>query len=216
MFSYSPRPISTEAQKRVVVFIDEANVYNDARRCFHTHTAPSPHGRTWPMRFGRALAERQPLGTSDDRILEEVRVYTGQPSGSKQPKSYAAHRRQAAAWRKSGVTVVARPLRYPSDWPKSPPEQKGVDVQIAIDMVAMAIRNQLDIAILASTDTDLKPALEAFYVLPFSSPKQVEVAAWRKEGFARKLGVAGNHCWCHFLDAQAYEPLRDHRDYTRS
>ncbi len=168
------------------------------------------------MRFGRLLTERQPLGTSDKRCLEEVRVYTGQPASTKQPKSYAAHRRQAAAWAKSGVTVIARPLRYPSDWPKSPPEQKGVDVQIAIDMVLMAAQDQLDIAILASTDTDLKPALEAFYTLPFETPKLVEVAAWRKGGFAKRLGVSGNHLWCHYLDEQAYGPLRDHRDYTQS
>jgi len=201
--------------KRVVVFMDEANVYNDARRCFHSHAAPSPHGRVWPMRFGRELVNRVPLGTSEPRALEEVRVYTGQPASTKQSKSYAAHRRQAAAWQKSGATVVARPLRYPSDWPKSRPEQKGVDVQIAIDMVLMAIQDQLDIAILASTDTDLKPALEAFYTLPFESPKSVEVAAWKKGGFAKRLGVSGNHLWCHYLDEQAYQPLRDHRDYTQ-
>lgn len=204
----------TAEPKRVVVFIDEANVYMDARRCFHGQEGPSTDGRVWPMRYARSLVNRTPLGTDDDRVLEGVRVYAGQPSSSKQSKTYAAHRRQTDAWRKSGVTVIARPLRYPSDWPSSPPEQKGVDVQIALDMVTMLIRDELDIAILASTDTDLKPALEAFFVLPLEGPKTVEVAAWKKAGFAKRLGVSGEHLWCHYLDENDYQSLRDYRDYN--
>lgn len=200
--------------QRVVVFIDDANVYNDARRCFHDQAAPSTAGRVWPMRFARELVHREPLGTADDRDLKEVRVYTGMPNSTKQSQNYAAARRHIAAWRNAGATVIARPLRYPNDWPNGSPEQKGVDVQIAIDMVLMAIQDELDVAILASTDTDLKPALEAFFILSFGRAKRVEVAAWRKGGFAKRLSVSGEHVWCHYLDEATYQSLRDYRDYN--
>lgn len=38
--------------------------------------------------------------------------------------------------------------------------EKGVDVQIAIDMVKTAFRNELETAILASSDSDLQPAIK--------------------------------------------------------
>jgi uncharacterized LabA/DUF88 family protein len=68
--------------------------------------------------------------------------------------------RQCAAWESKGAIVIARALRYPAGWPETKPQQKGVDVALAIDFVTMAIDGQYDVGVIASTDTDLKPALE--------------------------------------------------------
>jgi hypothetical protein len=40
-------------------------------------------------------------------------------------------------------------------------EEKGIDVALAIDFVTMAVRGEYDVGVIMSTDTDLKPALEA-------------------------------------------------------
>ena len=122
---------SDQPPHRVIVFIDEANVYEDAKRAFGANDPKIP-GRIKPMGYGMLLADRMPLGESAPRELKEVRVYTGVPSSSKDSKSYGAHRKQTAGWAKAGATVISRPLRYPREWPKARPEQKGVDVQIAI------------------------------------------------------------------------------------
>ena len=93
-------------------------------------------------------------------------------------------------------------------------EEKGIDVQIAIDMVTMAVNRELDVAILATTDTDLRPAIEAFHRLPFENPPVVEVAAYRSSHFSKKLQVPGRHVWTHFIDEPEYRTVRDRTDYN--
>jgi len=213
MPAQNPNFAESEAQ-RVIVFMDEANVYHDARRCFHAddEAASSHMGRVWPPRYARELVGRQPHGVTGDRVLEEVRVYTGMPSGKRDPKGYAAHRRQMAGWEAANVMVKARPLRYPPSWPKVSAMQKGVDVEIALDIVTMAIEGAYDVAILASTDTDLGPALEA--VNRVAEGPRIEVAAFRGGRQSKRLNVPGQHVWCHFVEDDEYEKCRDYRNYN--
>jgi uncharacterized LabA/DUF88 family protein len=199
---------------RVVIFIDYQNLYNDARRAFHMPVDPMVCGQVDPMRMGRLLASRQPLGTSGERELTEVRVYRGRPDSTKEPKTYGAHMRQCAAWEAAGATVRHRPLRYPGDWPRERAEEKGIDVQIAVDVIAMAMNDEFDVGVIASTDTDLKPPLEAFPALPLEGEKRIEVAAWKSPAFKKALRVEGQHIWCHFIENDEYRTIRDNRDYN--
>lgn len=144
---------------RVVVFVDYQNAYRAARNAFHDHlTDPHWAGQIHPTALG-ALITR--LSGDPDRVLHQVRMYRGLPSSAKDPKGYGAARRQIAAWNKlPHVAVTARPLRYPRDYPASKPEEKGIDVQIALDFAMMAVRGEYDVGVLMSGDTDLLPALE--------------------------------------------------------
>lgn len=54
--------------------------------------------------------------------------------------------------------VRPRPLQY---LPGQKPRQKGVDVELAVDVVRLAVEDAYDIGIVVSTDTDLLPAVEA-------------------------------------------------------
>jgi NYN domain len=54
------------------------------------------------------------------------------------------------------VELFPRPLRYSSRRPEG--EEKGVDVELAIDFVRLALDDDFDVAVLASADTDLVPA----------------------------------------------------------
>ena len=68
-------------------------------------------------------------------------MYRGMPSNDKDPRGYNAAQRQVLAWKKSPrAHVTTRPLRYPYDYPKRKPEEKGIDVHIAIDFAMMAVR----------------------------------------------------------------------------
>ncbi len=197
---------------RVVVFIDAQNLYNDTRRAFGGHGDPATMGQVDPMKLAYLLASKRPAGVTQDRSLGEVRVYRGRPDPRKEPKTYGPHMRQCSSWQAAGATVIARSLRYPDGWPTLKPEEKGIDVQIAVDMVTMAINRELDVAILVSTDTDLIPALEAYSVLPTDDPPVCEVTAWRATG--KQLRVKGEHLWCHFLEHEDYLRVRDRRDYN--
>jgi uncharacterized LabA/DUF88 family protein len=202
--------------EQVIVFIDDSNVYRDARRCFFSENHPSSYGRIRPYRYGMLLGERQPFGQDDDRELKEVRVYGGTPNRHKDPETYAAFRRMVAEWSKTGAKAIMRPLRYPEDWPDSPAQQKGVDVKLALDVLVMGLRGDYDTAIVASTDTDLIPAFEACQALGVADKRTLEIAAWRKGDFAKKITVPGLRLWCHYLDEDDYRTSRDSRDYTRA
>ena len=64
---------------------------------------------------------------------------------------------------------------------------------------------ELDVAILATTDTDLRPVLEAFHKLPSGQSATIEVAAWRSPTCSKQLQVSGLHVWSHFLDVETTE-----------
>ncbi len=195
---------------RTILFLDYHNVYRGARETFHGNQGYASTGQIDPMRLGRLLVTK-----SRDRELTEVRVYRGVPEATKQPKGYGANRRQVAAWEQAGATVITRALRYPADWPASREEEKGIDVAIAVDFVVMAVRNEYDRAILMSTDTDLKPALEAVAALSTGVP-HCEVAAWSSPDptyHSRRLAIAGTRIWCHWLTQDDYQKVTDSTNY---
>jgi uncharacterized LabA/DUF88 family protein len=161
------------------------------------------------MKLARLLSMRLPHGVTTDRSLDEVRIYTGRPSSAREPKSYGAHMKQCANWEKSGATVVARPLRYLTG---RPPEQKGVDVELAVDYVTMAVEGKYDVGIIFSTDTDLKPALE--YVVD-KGLATAEVACWWSEKAQRYLSISSAKIWSHRLTEADYKSVCDHTDYNR-
>lgn len=198
---------------RVIVFLDYQNVYHAAREAFHLWHAPPQDGQIDPLGLGELIASRSPF----DRELVQVRVYRGQPDSTKDPKGYGACSRQVMVWRsKPKVKVITRTLRYPSDWPQGKAEEKGVDVALAVDFVLMAVRGEYDVGIIMSTDTDLKPALEAVLALGGNPFPRCELAAWSApQGHSRRLSVPGRQIWCHWLTEADYRSVADPRDYGR-
>ncbi len=168
-------------------------------------------GNINPRKFGELLVARPRPG--ELRTLKEVRVYTGRPDASKSSLTYSAHMRQCAAWEALGkVTTIARPLRYPRNWPAEREREKGIDVALAIDFVSMFIDGQYDIGILASADTDLRPALETV-ARRAPSDKTPEVAGWHSDTYNSRLRVPGMNIWCHLLKKSDYSGVADLTDY---
>ena len=118
--------------------------------------------------------------------------------------------RQSAAWEDSGVDVRWRLLSYPPGWPTAPPREKGVDVAIATDIVSLALRDECDVIVVASADTDLRPAIEEART---RTRVKVEVAAWWGQRTRQRLSLRPN-VWCHWLRREDYEAVRDDTDYS--
>lgn len=148
-----PKPIP---DCRVVLFVDHQNVYEDFRRAFVFGTLLPTHGQFRPIDLGQLLVSRGP--DFESWRLAGVRLYTGHPAPNRDPRGAGAADRQVQVWKDAGIVVRSRPLQY---LPGQPARQKGVDVELAVDLVAMAHEKQYEIAIVASTDTDLVPAIEA-------------------------------------------------------
>jgi uncharacterized LabA/DUF88 family protein len=202
---------------RVVVFLDYQNVYQGARRAFHEVHDPHWCGQVDPLRLARHLVADSPF----DRELTQVRIYRGQPDSKRDPRGYGASRRQHADWGKSSlVDLIVRPLRYPAGWPdrcqpSERPQEKGVDVALALDFALMAAHDEYDVGILMSTDTDLKPALEYVAGLTGDGGPRAEVAAWSgSDRHSRRLSIKIRRLYCHWVTEPAYRSLADTRDYS--
>lgn len=194
------------AAGRVALFIDYQNVYMGAREAFFPEGAHHWCGQVRPGRLGVKLT-----GVGDDRRrLVAVRVYRGQPSQTRDTKAARAFGRQVNAWKQEVLTTpVTRPLNYRTN----PPREKGIDVQLAVDFVAGAIRDEYDVGIIFSGDTDLLPALELVAALKGDSA--IEVAAWASDlGGSRRLRLDARRPWCHLLDLTDFNHVADDTDYT--
>jgi hypothetical protein len=153
--------------------------------------------------------------------LTQVRIYRGQPDSRRDPRGYGASRRQHAEWVKSPlVNLTVRALRYPYGWPKESqpgerPQEKGIDVALAMDFALMAVRREYEVGILMSTDTDLKPALEYVAGLTGDGGPRAEVAAWSGTAqYSRRLSIKTRKLYCHWVDEAAYRSIADPRDYS--
>lgn len=198
----------------VIVFIDWQNTYSGAREAFGFQGQGPIAGNVDPWRLARVLAAAADP-TSRRRTLQEVRVYRGRPSQDKDRKTYAAHRAQTATWERVGgemLKVRHRLLRYPVGGGR--PQEKGIDVLLAIELVEAAIRHQCARAVVMSTDTDLLPAIEL--AVEERGESFVEVAGWVGSPTAASLlHVKGSTVLRRPLRRHAYDRLEDRTDYTR-
>lgn len=122
-----------------------------------------------------------------------VEIHRGLPSQKHDAVSYAANRRQSAAWMKENADIVVprlRPLRYPRDYPATPAVEKGVDVNLALAAVEWALTGRCDVAVIFSHDTDLLPVPET--IARLKGAQHVETASWTSQGFHSRLRPAGN------------------------
>lgn len=199
------------AYDRLILFIDDKNFYKGARRAFFSDSDPHYYGQFLPMELANLLCSRSLPGFN--RVVHQVRIYTGVPDATKDAMTYAAHMKQRNAWITGGAKVITRALRYPYDWPAVKAQQKGVDVALAVDFVTLAIDNEFEVGVIASTDSDLRPAVE--YVLRKCSDRcHVEVVAWTSPQTTSRLGISGQNIWCHWLNRADYDTMADLTDYN--
>ncbi|MEX1208330.1 MAG: NYN domain-containing protein [Acidimicrobiia bacterium] len=200
---------------RLALLVDWQNAYRSARATYFGSSAFHTKGQFSPTALGQRIAERQVSRVP--RELTQVRIYRGAPNPRKDPKSAAAQQRQAAEWDLSDLVVVrSRALRYPGDWPDSKPEEKGIDVHLAIDLVAGYLRDEFDVAVILSRDTDQIPALELACEIADEKGKPLpEVATWTTEhGKGNRLRVPGREIRCHWLLNDDYFTCQDDTDYN--
>ena len=192
--------------KNLVIFIDGQNLYKNAREAFFTHSTPCYYGQVDPSKLSNLLCQRT---SAKNPVPKQVRIYSGRPEPAREPKGYKAHMKQCTFWENLGVEVVARPLRY---LPRVKPQEKGIDVALAVDFVTMAIDGDYNIGIVASTDSDLRPALE--YVYNKLTKIKIEVMAWRSPSFNKRLSVPNCNIWCHYLGMGDHTSVADLTKYS--
>ena len=93
-----------------------------------------------------------------------VRFYTGKPATNKDPMWSGYWSNRLLAMSRAGILVTWRPLRYHQATVTLPdgtmstteiPQEKGIDVRLALDVIRMALNALLDVAVIFSQDQDL-------------------------------------------------------------
>jgi uncharacterized LabA/DUF88 family protein len=194
---------------QVAVLIDYQNVHLTARDLFIGRTSRAEQALVDPS----AVAERIVSKRRDGGNLASVYVYRGRPDPARQPVVAAANDAQTVVWESDPrVHLIRRDLSY-RGWPHDAPKEKGIDVALGVDLVRRAMLAEFDVGIVFSHDRDLLPAIEsAFYVTRPNleiAARQGAGALWLPEQIALKRYLP----YCHFLDADDFEAVRDRRRY---
>jgi uncharacterized LabA/DUF88 family protein len=219
--------LATDPNTRVMVFIDGQNLYKTCRRLF---------GK--PLVNPRLLAEH--LAGARTKIPPACRFYTGRPNPNvaKEKERTRNLDRRLDAIRKSGVTVVHRPLRYHWDWgyrqslppaganakpqsvtmrPWQRPQEKGIDVCLALDVIEFVLTDKCDVAIIVSLDRDLTEipgALDNLRKL-IGRPYRLEGAV-PVSGSQRQPKTLARFNYTHQITPAVFELVKDETNYTAS
>jgi uncharacterized LabA/DUF88 family protein len=149
-----------------MVFFDGQNLYQHAKDAFGHH-----HPNYDPVKLHKAVCKAKGWRPT------LVRFYTGIPNAIESPMWTAYWANRVLALKRAGVHVTTRPLRYRRaaviDHNGDPvleddgqpvvsvtPQEKGIDVRLALDLVSCARKRQFDIALIFSQDQDLQEVVQ--------------------------------------------------------
>jgi uncharacterized LabA/DUF88 family protein len=153
---------------RVMIFIDGSNLYHSLKNVF---------GRTDLDigKFCQKLLQR--------RKLVRIYYYNAKVGMKEEPERYRQQQAFFAGINAIPYTELRLGRLVYTNWPDVPPYEKGIDVQLATDMLTHSFRNNYDVAILVAGDSDFVGAIQAIK----DNGKQVEVALFGREGTSRQL-----------------------------
>lgn len=176
-----PGPIEP-AKKRATAFIDGQNLYRHAKAAFGHH-----YPNYDPIKLHNAVCGENGWESFG------VRFYTGVPSAAKDPMWHGFWSNRLLAMRRAGILVTTRPLRYRnvevvladgstllnedgSLHVVETPQEKGIDVRLALDVIRLALGNQYDVAVIYSQDQDLAEVVAEIKEISRMQNRWVKVA----------------------------------------
>jgi uncharacterized LabA/DUF88 family protein len=200
---------------RVAVFFDWQNCYQQARVAFDLRAEPNERGVFNPYELARILAFGNRRGDAGE--LVRVEIHRGIPNPGKDPKGNSAVLRHQDAWLALSplLKVSLRPLRYHPETGK--PEEKGIDVALALSVVEYVFSDFCDVAIVFSHDTDLMPLVET--IARLRGTHRIETVSWKDDEtryYKRIPGVAGvvNHTIRRATFARVETPINYAKEQT--
>lgn len=158
---------------RVMVFIDGSNLYHSLKGFF----------RRTDIDIGKMCQK-----LLDRRRLVRIYYYNARVGRKEEPERY----RDQQTFFNSVSAIPYSELRLGHlvyyNWPNSPPYEKGVDIQLATDMITHGFKNNYDVAVLVAGDNDFVGAIQAVK----DNGKNVEVALFGKERTSYRLRMVAD------------------------
>ena len=154
--------------ERVMIFIDGSNMYHSLRHFF----------KRTDIDIGRFCQK-----ILDKRRLVRIYYYNAKVGQKEEPERFLDQKKFFAGVEAIPYTELRLGRLVYNNWPGTPPYEKGVDIQLATDMITHSFKNNYDVAILVAGDNDFVGALQAVK----DNGKHVEVALFGKERTSMQL-----------------------------
>ena len=153
---------------RVMIFIDGSNMYHSLKNFFKRTDIDIG-------KFCHKLLEK--------RRLIRIYYYNARVGRKEEPQRYKDQQAFFAGVSAIPYTELRLGRLVYNNWPSVPPYEKGVDIQLATDMITHSYKNNYDVAVLVAGDNDFVGALQAVK----DNGKNVEVALFGKERTSMQL-----------------------------
>jgi len=153
---------------RVMIFIDGSNLYHSLKNFF----------RRTDIDIGKFCSK-----LLDKRRLIRIYYYNAKVGQKEEPERYKDQEKFFAGITAIPYTELRLGRLVYNNWPGTPPYEKGVDIQLATDMITHSFKNNYDVAILVAGDNDFVGALQAVK----DNGKNIEVALFGKERTSMQL-----------------------------
>ena len=170
-------PMNELPVKNVMAFIDGQNLYQHAKEAFGHH-----HPNYDPVKLHHAVCAAHGWRPT------LTQFYTGVPSQIESPMWAAYWSNRVLALKRAGVSVTTRAIRYRKEWlfdedgepiiqsdgthkTVTTPQEKGIDVRLALDLVSLARRRQYDVALIFSQDQDLQEVVQEIADISSERPR---------------------------------------------
>ena len=155
-------------EDRVMIFIDGSNLYHSLKNFFKRTNIDMG-------KFCQKLLEK--------RRLIRIYYYNARVGRKEEPERYTHQEAFFAGVSAIPYTELRLGRLVYINWPNVPPYEKGVDIQLATDMITHGFKNNYDVSILVAGDNDYVGALQAVK----DNGKNVEVALFGKERTSMQL-----------------------------
>lgn len=218
-------PVPAPRPQRIAVVMDYQNIHLTAHDLFSEPDERVHETLIHPLNFGQTVVRERNSNLRPGYApgtLSKVLCYRGQPNARFDPDMHRRTDAQRSAWSRSSpsVQVVYRPLRYVTrktgystengtTYEVESATEKGIDVLCAMAVLTQSMREDIDVVILASHDTDLAPCLDT--AMDLGQAKIETVQWWNPDrGIVGHLRpTSGKSLWNTRLDHSAYDSSRD-------
>lgn len=198
-------------EKYAVGFFDGQNLYRHAKEAFGYH-----HPNYDPVKLHAAVC------AANGWRPTLVRFYTGVPSADHSEMWSGYWSNRVLAMKRAGIVVTTRPVRYHrqqivlddgSTKEVFTPQEKGIDVRLALDIVHLARTNQFTVGVIYSQDQDLAEVVEEVKGIAREKDRWIRLVSAFPVGQNATSTRGINGAQWYLIEQAMYDKCLDPRDY---
>jgi len=196
--------------KFAMAFVDGQNLFQHAKDAFgHFH----PNYDL--LKLHKAVCDARGW------VPNLVRFYTGIPDPRESAMWAGYWSNRILAMKRAGTHTTTRPIRYRKDTVEvdgkrvvhTTPQEKGIDVRLALDLVSCARQGQFNIAVVYSQDQDLCEVVEEVRQISIETNRWIKVVSAFPDGPNATSHRGIDRTEWFRIDQQTYGACIDPHDY---